>query len=43
MDHFGSVGVYGLFSALNVVGIIMYFAFGLQKKKKIEKKLNKSY
>ena len=34
MDHFGSVGVYGLFSALNVVGIIMYFAFGLQKKKK---------
>ena len=34
MDHFGSVGVYGLFSALNAIGVILYFAFGLHKQKK---------
>ncbi len=37
MDHFGSVGVYGLFSTLNVIGVVMYFAFGLHKQKKSKK------
>lgn len=37
MDHFGSTGVYGLFSMLNVIGVILYFAFGLHKNKKSKK------
>lgn len=35
MDHFGSTGVYGLFSILNTIGVILYFAFGLHKPKKV--------
>lgn len=31
MDYFGSVGVYVLFSALNVIGIVLYILFGLHK------------
>lgn len=37
MDHFGSIGVYGLFSTLNVIGVVLYFAFGLHKEKKSKK------
>ncbi|MGN0659916.1 MAG: MFS transporter [Emergencia sp.] len=32
MDYLGSVGVYGLFSALNTAGVVLYLIFGLHKK-----------
>ncbi len=34
MDWFGSGGVYGLFSLLNCIGVILYILFGLHKKDK---------
>ncbi|MGC2874131.1 MFS transporter [Ihubacter sp. mB4P-1] len=33
MDHFGSVGVYGLFGIFNAIGVALYFLWGLHKKK----------
>lgn len=33
MDHFGSVGVYGLFSLFNVAGVVLYLLFGLHRTK----------
>lgn len=33
MDHFGSVGVYGLFSLFNAVGVALYLLCGLHKAK----------
>lgn len=39
MDVFGSVGVYALFSVLNVIGVILYLLFGLHRgEKDVEKK-----
>ena len=32
MDYFGSGGVYALFSALNLIGVVLYLIFGLHKK-----------
>lgn len=31
MDYFGSVGVYALFSALNIIGVVLYCIFGLHR------------
>ena len=33
MDFFGATGVYALFSGMNVIGVVLYIAFGLHRKK----------
>lgn len=38
MDYWGSRGVYGLFSLLNIIGTVLYLLFGLHMKEKSERK-----
>ena len=33
MDFFGATGVYALFSGMNVIGVVLYIAFGLHSKR----------
>ena len=38
LDRFGPGGVYFFFAAFNLIGLILYLIFGLQKKSKKEKR-----
>ena len=38
MDMFGSIGVYALFSILNLIGVVLYLLFGLHRTSKTHQK-----